>query len=184
MIAIGCIVIVAGILVAKDWGTPTDEMVATQQQIDLQSAFPTAPTPSQNAASTTLQSQRTTFMAADIAATYRSELIPAASTPGRIYTLTLDATADMAATFISDYQNGEAPLIETGDWSLQMIDASTARIIVVLRAQNGETLDNPGVLTFTVQVNTQGTITGLKSAASDISLWGAAGLSLERETSN
>lgn len=50
----------------------------------------------------------------ELAGTYESGILPAASTPGRSFILQL--TDDGEATFTADYMNGQGVVVETGTW--------------------------------------------------------------------
>jgi heat shock protein HslJ len=87
--------------------------------------------------------------------------LPAADSAGR--TITLQLGSDGGATFTQNYQNGEAPIVETGSWvgSEEAIDVT----------------GSGSVLTFT-----HGDDGSLSLVNPDSAEWGANGLTLYRTT--
>jgi uncharacterized lipoprotein NlpE involved in copper resistance len=79
-----------------------------------------------------------------IVATFHSETLPAASSPGRVITLTLynDETAELATDFLND----EEPVVEMGGWAV----GETGNLTVTLTGQADQVYDEPVVLVFSV----------------------------------
>lgn len=76
-------------------------------------------------------------------ATYRGDA-PAASSPGRRIELRLRTDGTM--TWLSDYRNGRAPIIEEGRWS----PISTEAFDVIVESRDGKPV-NPAVVRFVKQ---------------------------------
>ena len=97
---------------------------------------------------------------------YQSDTLPAASSPGRIITLTL--FEDGALTFDTDYLNDEPVIAEVGTWEEDADGGLTIRIT----GQGDESYAMPIVITF-AQDGDQ-----LVAVEYDESLWGSEGLTL------
>lgn len=83
---------------------------------------------------------------------YRTTL-PGADSAGRV--VTLDTKSDKTATFTQDYQNGEAPIVETGTWT-----EGENRGVTVTLDKKGETpLPEPTVMVFTFSDLNAGVLT-------------------------
>jgi heat shock protein HslJ/uncharacterized lipoprotein NlpE involved in copper resistance len=96
--------------------------------------------------------------------------LPAASGPGREMSLTL--RLDNSAELSSDYQNGEAPVVETGTWQ----DKGDGMATVSLTGQSGGVVyEAPVVLTFQLDGST------LTATEYDRTLYGSEGITLERQ---
>lgn len=101
--------------------------------------------------------------------TYTASL-PAASSPGREMTLTLNA--DGTAQRRTDYLNGEAPIEESGTW----LDNGDGTATLTLTGRpDGTIYDTPDVITFALSGNT------LTATAYDTSLYGSEGLTLQKQ---
>lgn len=98
--------------------------------------------------------------------------LPAASSPGRDIVLSLQL--DNSAQLSSDYLNGEAPIVETGDW--QDNGNNTATVSLSGRL-DGVVYEAPEVITFQLEGST------LTATEYDQTLYGSAGLTLERQMS-
>lgn len=98
--------------------------------------------------------------------------MPAASSPGRDITLTL--SLDNSAKLSADYLNSEAPIVETGDW--QDNGNNTATVTLSGRLDN-TVYEAPVVITFRLEGST------LTAIEYDQTLYGSAGLTLERQIS-
>ncbi len=79
-----------------------------------------------------------------VVATFVSETLPAASSPGRVITLPLydDETAEMATDFLDDAD----PVVEIGGWAI----GATGNLSVTLTGQAGQEYDEPVELVFSV----------------------------------
>lgn len=97
--------------------------------------------------------------------------LPAASSPGREMTLTLNA--DGSATRSTDYLNGEAPIEEIGTW--QDNGDGTATVTLTGRP-DGTTYESPDVITFQLTDNT------LTAIDYDEKKYGSEGLTLQKQT--
>jgi heat shock protein HslJ/uncharacterized lipoprotein NlpE involved in copper resistance len=104
----------------------------------------------------------------DFVGTYVASL-PAASSPGRAITLTV--AADGAATMTTDYQNGEAPLVELGNW----VDNGDGTATVTLTGQESSTYEVPVEIVFALDAGT------LTATTYDQTLYGTEGLTLEKQ---
>ena len=96
---------------------------------------------------------------------YESGVLPAASTPGREFTLALGE--DGSATFVGDYKTGDRLVDETGTWVLE-----SNRLTVTLTTRFGHVLEVPMVYIFEVNEG------ALKLVGYDLSRWGYMGLTL------
>jgi LysM repeat protein len=105
----------------------------------------------------------------EFAGTYQA-LLPAASSPGRDMTLTLNA--DGSAERSTDYLNGEAPIVETGTW--QPNGDGTATVSLTGRP-GGVVYEAPDVMIFRL-IDGQ-----LVAVVYDIQLYGSEGLQLARQ---
>lgn len=100
---------------------------------------------------------------------YKARL-PAASSPGRDVTLTLNA--DGTVELSTDYLNGEAPIVEIGTWNA---DADgTASVALTGRAE-GLVYEAPVVIVFQLMKGE------LVAVEYDVSLYGSEGLRLARQ---
>jgi len=107
----------------------------------------------------------------ELAGRYTSGVLPAASTPGREFSVILQD--DMTAIMIGDYKNDVEPEREVGTWS-----KSDDRITLTLTQRNGYPISGePLVLHFTVR-NTD----TLTLVDYDRSRWGTMGLTLTRSS--
>ncbi|MFN8460057.1 MAG: copper resistance protein NlpE N-terminal domain-containing protein [Anaerolineae bacterium] len=98
--------------------------------------------------------------------------LPAASSPGRQMTLTLNL--DNSAQLSSDYLNGEAPIVEIGTW--QDNGNNTATVSLSGRL-DGVVYEAPVAITFRLEGST------LTATEYDQTLYGSAGLTLQRQVS-
>jgi uncharacterized lipoprotein YbaY/uncharacterized lipoprotein NlpE involved in copper resistance len=96
-------------------------------------------------------------------------MLPAASSPGRAITLTL--SADGTAQLSTDYLNGEAPIVEIGDW--QDNGDGTATVTLTGRA-DGTVYEAPNVIKFKLENAT------LTAVEYDQTLYGSEGLTLQK----
>jgi basic membrane protein A len=103
--------------------------------------------------------------ASDYAGTYQASL-PAAASPGLNLTLTLNP--DSSAEMISDYLNGQPPIIESGTWS-----STNGSVIVTLTSLNGRSQNNQ--ISFELHESV------LISTVYDVSLYGPEGLRLAKQ---
>ncbi|HHY56588.1 MAG TPA: copper resistance protein NlpE [Chloroflexi bacterium] len=101
-----------------------------------------------------------------VTAVYRSDTLPAASSPGRVVTLTL--FDDGTLTFDTDYLNDEPVVAEVGTWEKTADGALT----ITITGQGDETYAEPQVITF-AQDGDQ-----LVAVEYDGTLWGSEGLTL------
>jgi len=97
---------------------------------------------------------------------YGSGLLPAASTPGREFTLAL--AEDGTATFVGDYKTGRL-VDEVGTWTRE-----GDRLTVTISQRFGNTLADTVTYVFTVSDST------LSLVEYDFSRWGYLGLTLTR----
>ncbi len=111
--------------------------------------------------------QETPAAEAEAPQVFVSELLPAASSPGRLITLTLDP--DATATLSSNYLNGEAPIVEVGTWAT---DESGA-LLVSLSGTADVDYDAPVEFTFA-----QAEDGSLTATSWDESRYGSEGLAL------
>lgn len=101
-----------------------------------------------------------------VVATFESDTLPAASSPGRVITLTLydDGSLEMS----TDYMNDEPPIVEVGTWEQGDDDTLT----VTLTGQADRAYDEPVVITFAQDGEL------LEAVEYDTSLYGSEGLTL------
>lgn len=99
--------------------------------------------------------------------TYGSGWLPAASSPGREFTLALSDNGN--ATFTGDYKNGQKLVVETGVWTRE-----GDRLTVTVDSRFGFKLDAPVTYAFTVS---EGMLTLVDY---NKARWGAMGLTLKR----
>lgn len=104
----------------------------------------------------------------DFVGTYRSGLIPAASSPGRVVTLTLRDNG--SAALASDFQNNEPPVLQEGDW--RRVDTQT--VSITLTSGGGRPFTSPVTISFAREGNT------LRNVGS-VDLFGSAGLALTKQ---
>lgn len=105
----------------------------------------------------------------DFAGTYKATL-PAAASPGRDITLTLNP--DGTIEWSTDYLNGEAPILEMGTWES---NANGTATVTLTGRPDGLVYENPDVITF-ILVNGE-----LIAVAYDINTYGSQGLQLTRQ---
>jgi hypothetical protein len=108
--------------------------------------------------------------AADVIGTYKSNIMPASSGPGRQYELIVGNDSAKTATFISDYLKEDSKITERGTWTL----TPTGTLIVMLEERNGIAYKQSNAMTFKVIGTT------LELQGVDASLWGTDGLSLKK----
>lgn len=125
--------------------------------------------PPQEEPTTASAAEANTETAPDFAGVYTAEL-PAASSPGRAITLTL--SVDGSVSFVTDYLNEEPPIVEVGEWVVNEEGVA----IVTLTGQSDRAYDEPVVLAFALD----GAV--LSAVEYDQSLYGAEGLTLQKET--
>lgn len=101
-----------------------------------------------------------------VTAVYQSDTLPAASSPGRIVTLTL--FEDGTLTFDTDYLNDEPAIAEMGTWE----EAADGGLTISITGQSDESYAEPIVITFAQN--------GVHLVATDYdeALWGVEGLTL------
>ncbi|MCL4826308.1 MAG: copper resistance protein NlpE N-terminal domain-containing protein [Caldilinea sp.] len=107
------------------------------------------------------------MLAPAVAAVFQSDVLPAASSPGRIITLTL--YADNTLTMSSDYLNEEAPIVQVGAWQ----EDDNGALTVTLTGQEDTTYDEPVVIVF--ELDDEGNLVAVEY---DESLFGSEGLTL------
>jgi heat shock protein HslJ len=95
--------------------------------------------------------------------------LPAASSPGRAITLTLES--DGSASMVTDYLNDEEPISEVGTWVVNNDGSAT----VTLTGQVDRTYEVPVAITFSLEGTT------LTATEFDERLYGSEGLTLEKE---
>lgn len=105
----------------------------------------------------------------DYAGTYKA-LLPAASSPGRDITLTLNA--DGTVQLSTDYLNDEAPIVEIGTWEANADGTAT---VTLTGRPDGLVYDNPVIITFTLE---DGELTAV---VYDVNLYGSEGLRLTKQ---
>lgn len=98
---------------------------------------------------------------------YNSGFLPAASTPGREYTLTLNE--DYTATLVADYKTEERPVVDTGTW-----EVNDTIVTLTFTDRFGFPLEETVVMDFEVAEN------ALSLVEYDKSRWGVMGLSLSK----
>lgn len=103
-------------------------------------------------------------------AVFTSGLLPAASSPGRLLRLVL--FEDGSNQMISDYLNGEAPILEVGTWE----ESAAGELVVTLTGQIASPYSEPVVITF---AQNDGALTAVEW---DESRYGSEPLSLTLET--
>jgi len=104
---------------------------------------------------------------ASLVGLYESGFLPAASTPGREFTLAL--AEDGTATFVGDYKTGDRLVDELGTWT---VDGD--KVTVTLTKRFGHELEVPMVYVFSIEDG------ALKLRDYDLSRWGYMGLTLLR----
>ena len=102
------------------------------------------------------------------ALTFRSETVPAASSPGRQYTLTLEPGG--AATLAADYLNDEPPVVELGAWQ-----AGGLQVTTVFTGTAEADYAEPVTITFSLLGDGTQTLTATEY---DEARFGSEGLSL------
>lgn len=103
-------------------------------------------------------------------AVYQSDVMPAADSPGRVITLTLDS--DNTVVMTTDFMNDEPPIVEIGTWEQGENDQFT----VAITGTPDETYAEPDVITFEQQGDQ------IVAVEYDESMWGSAGLTLNAVT--
>jgi hypothetical protein len=99
--------------------------------------------------------------------TYTSGMLPAASSPGREFTLVL--SEDGSTTFTGDYKKGDRLVVEKGTWS-----RTDDRVTLTLVSRFGFPLEQPVTHVFRVSDKS------LVLVDYDNSRWGSLGLTLKR----
>ena len=99
-------------------------------------------------------------------AIYQSDIMPAASSPGRIITLTLNS--DNTVVMSTDFMNDEPPIVEVGAWE----EGENDQFTVSLTGTPEKEYAQPDVITFEQQGEQ------IVAVEYDQSLWGEAGLTL------
>lgn len=107
----------------------------------------------------------------DFSGIYVSDLMPSASSPGRIYTLTL--SKNNSAELLADYQNGKTPIAQSGTWQ----GTEDEKAIITLEMQNGTPLSDSQEMIFVISE------TALTLTDYSFDEWGASGLVLRKQTS-
>lgn len=110
----------------------------------------------------------TATIPASVVGMYESGLLPAASTPGREFTLAL--AEDGTASFVGDYKTGDRLVDETGTWM-----RAGDRLTVTITKRFGFELVEPAVYAFTVTDNV------LSLVDYEMERWGYLGLTLTRK---
>lgn len=112
------------------------------------------------------------MLAPEVASIFQTDILPAASTPGRIITLTL--YTDETLTMSTDYLNDEAPIVEIGAWQKD----DDGAITVFLVGREDLTYDEPVVIVF--EIDDEGKMIAVEY---DESLFGTEGLTLTEQPS-
>jgi uncharacterized lipoprotein NlpE involved in copper resistance len=99
---------------------------------------------------------------------FESDVLPAASSSGRMITLTLDE--DGSAEMSTDYMNDEAPIVEVGMWETNTADSS---VTVTLTGNANGDYDEPVVIVFAISE-----VGMLEAVEYDQDLYGEEGLTL------
>ncbi|MFO7633025.1 MAG: copper resistance protein NlpE N-terminal domain-containing protein [Caldilinea sp.] len=105
----------------------------------------------------------------EVVATFQSDTLPAASSPGRIITLTL--YDDDSIVMSTDYLNDEAPLDEIGTWE----ENSDGTLTITITGRADLDYSEPTVITFELDEDQ------LAAVEYDISLFGSEGLTLVQQ---
>ena len=103
----------------------------------------------------------------ELSGTYSSGVLPAASTPGREYTLTLEE--DYTATLVADYKTEDRPVVDTGTWEVH-----DSALSVTFTDRFGFPLEE------NIQMDFEITEGALSLVDYDKSRWGIMGLTLLR----
>lgn len=107
-------------------------------------------------------------MATNGALVFESDVLPAASSPGRMITLTLDE--DGSAEMSTDYMNDEPPVVEVGTWE---VNADDSTVTVTLTGREDLEYDEPVEIVFSISE------TGMLEAVEyDETIYGEEGLTL------
>ena len=101
---------------------------------------------------------------------YVSDVLPAASSVGRVIALSLGS--DGSAAFATDFLNGEDVIVELGEW----VENEDGTITVTLTGREDLTFDEPIVITF--EEDADGTLVAVEY---DETRFGSEGLTLFRE---
>jgi hypothetical protein len=104
---------------------------------------------------------------ASVVGMYESGLLPAASTPGREFTLAL--AEDGSASFVGDYKTGDRLVDEIGTWT-----RADDRLTVTITKRFGHDVES-AVYVFTIAGDS------LSLVDYEYSRWGAMGLTLTRK---
>ena len=99
-------------------------------------------------------------------AVYQSDVLPAADTPGRIITLTLNSDNTLVMT--TDFMNDAPPIVEIGTWE----EGEDSQFTVSITGTPEEEYAEPDVLTFAQQDDQ------IVAVEYDETMWGSAGLTL------
>jgi uncharacterized lipoprotein NlpE involved in copper resistance len=99
-------------------------------------------------------------------AVYQSDVMPAASSPGRVITLTLNS--DNTIVMTTDFMNDEPPIVQVGAWA----EGDDGQFTVTLTGTPAETYAEPEVIVF-AQEDGQ-----LVAVEYDPAVWGEEGLTL------
>lgn len=102
-----------------------------------------------------------------VVAVFQSATLPAASSPGRVITLTL--YDDETLTMSTDYLNDEAPIVELGAWQ----EDDDGALTVTLTGQEDVDYDEPTVIVFAFDEDNQ-----LVAVEYDEAIFGSEGLTL------
>jgi hypothetical protein len=104
-------------------------------------------------------------VAGEPVAYFKSDTLPAASSPGRVVELVL--LDDGSAAMRTDYLNDEAPLVEVGVW-----EEGADTLTVTLTGSRDQEYDAPVTIVFTIADDQ------LVATEYDVSLFGEEGLTL------
>ncbi len=118
------------------------------------------------AAETASESGPAVEAAATPVAVYQSDVMPAASSPGRIITLTLNS--DNTVVMATDFMNDEPLIIEVGTWE----EGADNQFTVSITGTPEEEYSEPDVITFEQQDDQ------IVAVEYDVTMWGSAGLTL------
>ncbi|MCO5208925.1 MAG: copper resistance protein NlpE [Caldilinea sp.] len=104
-----------------------------------------------------------------VSATYKSDTLPAADSPGRVITLTL--LDDGSLTMSTDFLNDQPPIEEVGTWE----ENADGTLTVSLTGTPDGEYDQPDVLTFEKDGDQ------IVAVEYDESMWGSEGLTLTEQ---
>ncbi len=108
--------------------------------------LPTQPQATETAESTAVEEADLSLEQSNIMGIYKGAL-PAATCCGQDLNLYLNF--DNTAQLITDYLNGEAPLVEIGTWEID-----DSQVFVTITGQENQAYDNPNLITFSYQDDT------------------------------